>query len=174
MERAEKEGKHSLNRGPDTSVYSTWARNGLIRAAWQDWRFKEFSRVILAQCCLTESTGEGVGGITAISHLETHCPSLLPWLGYIPLSKGHLFTELGSRKNKSQLNLKDPSTQFSSGVSIILVMTRCKYVLKAQQNILTRAFALKIPLRIAELHTKGGRNLGTFMFIPHPIFRIAL
>lgn len=63
---------------------------------------------------MTKSKGVDVGGITAFFPLETHCPLILPLLGYIPLSTDHLFTELGSRKKISVEFLKVPTTKFKS------------------------------------------------------------
>ena len=79
-------------------------------------------------------------------------------LGYIPLSTGHLFTELISRRGKkiSVEILEDPCTQFSSSVPVIL-MTRHRHLLQTLKEILTRAFVPPtIPVGTTELKTRGG------------------
>lgn len=82
-------------------------------------------------------------------------------LGYIPLSTGHLFTELTSRGEKkvSVEILEDPCTQFSSSVPVIL-MTRHRHLLQTLKEILTRTFVPPtIPVGTTELQIRGGRYL---------------
>lgn len=115
----------------------------------------------LPQCCPGESK-DGCGRHDRfLPMFLTHSlPTPTP-LGYIPLSTGHLFTELASGVGAeiSVEILEDPCTQFSSSVPVIL-MTRHRHLLQTLKEILTRAFApATVPMGSTEPQTRGGRYL---------------